>query len=156
MNIKKRKNTKFIVLHTAAFDGEFNAEICRAWHQARGWQCEGYNFIIGKGGSLETTLRGESGIGAHCLGLNSVSIGICLAGNGDATPWTGRQIDALRGLVQNLRFKYGLTPHQVIGHREVGKINARYATTKTCPGKLIDMDEMRTILNYSQQGLAIL
>ena len=146
MNIKKRQTTSFIVLHTAAYEGDFDVNICRSWHQKRGWLCEGYNFIILKDGMIQGTLRGEDGIGAHCKGINSISIGICMAGHGDISPWNEKQLNALYALLKKLMQKYGVSREQVIGHREIGKLNAKYATSKSCPGHQISMDRIREML----------
>ena len=151
-----RKATRYIVFHTAAFDtskGPFNVKICDDWHKQRGWSGCGYNFIITAGtfgdldGEVQMSSRGEAGIGAHCRGINSVSIGICIAGNGDVERWTEAQKRSFILLTESLRAKYNVPVENIIGHREIGKVSANYATQKTCPGSLINCDEVRGYFN---------
>ena len=74
--------------------------------------------------------------GAHALGFNDKSIGICLIGVKDFTP---RQMSALRTLVSELCIHYGLTAKNVVGHYETPK-----AGGKTCPN--FDMKAFRASL----------
>ena len=151
-----RKQTSYIVFHTAAFNtskGAFNVNVCDEWHKARGWKGCGYNYIITAGthgdvdGQIQVSMRGEEGIGAHCRGINSVSIGICVAGNGNEEVWTDNQAASFYLLTNNLMKKYGVLAKNVIGHREIGTIFPKYATTKTCPGTMIDCDTVRSLLS---------
>ena len=143
MTIRKRPRTRFIVLHTAAWSGDFDVEVCRAWHTARGWKCEGYNYIVKKDGTIQETLRGKDGVGAHCRGVNSESIGICLAGDGDKETWTDAQVEAVYPLLLALMEEYNVKLFRVIGHREIGEFKHTFSTNKTCPGDAISMWRVR-------------
>ena len=145
-----RERTNYIVLHTAAFGkdkGEFNAEICTSWHVKRHFVTIGYHYVIcnGRGGADGEIQVGrpEDRAGAHVKGINSVSLGICLAGNGDYEKWTEAQKQSLFTLVKDLQSRYNVPTQNVIGHREIGKVNPKYSTRKTCPGRLINMDQVR-------------
>ena len=145
-----REKTKYIVLHSAAFGkdlGEFNAAICTDWHKIRGFSTVGYHYIIcnGKGGADGEIQIGrpEDRVGAHVKGINSISLGLCLAGNGDYEKWTEAQKQSLFTLVKDLQRKYNVPTQNVIGHREIGKVNPKYSTSKSCPGRLINMDQVR-------------
>lgn len=57
----------------------------------------GYHYFIEKNGKV-TQGRADTDEGAHCKGFNTQSIGICLAGNFDATMPSQAQIEALKAL----------------------------------------------------------
>ena len=60
------------------------AEI-RRWHvQGNGWRDIGYHHVIGRGGE-HATGRPETAIGAHVIGHNAGTIGICLIGGHGAS-----------------------------------------------------------------------
>lgn len=151
--MRNRKRTDYIVIHTAAsMDVSVNAAVIDHWHRRRGFECIGYHYVIKMNGEEEVG-RPENAIGAHCLGLNNSSIGICVVGHGDFFRFRDEQYEKLRWRVQDLRKRYwDMRYPEVIGHREVndlitaGKVPARYRTNKTCPGKLINMDALRDYL----------
>jgi N-acetyl-anhydromuramyl-L-alanine amidase AmpD len=106
------------------------AEI-RQWHvRDNGWKDIGYHFIIDRDGKIGRG-RAETVIGAHVVGRNSGTIGICLMGghgssSRDAfeTNFTKEQRWATRWLVQSIASR---TPiKRVTGHNQ-------YAA-KACPG----------------------
>lgn len=97
------------------------------WHQARGWRCCGYHYIVHLDGTVERG-RPISQPGAHCYGHNAHSIGIVYVGGrsntGDTDDTrTESQKSALRKLVWNLCKMYKCGVH---GHREYNK-------NKACP-----------------------
>ena len=131
-----------IILHTAAKRGDTSAEEIKRWHtlpppQGNGWKDIGYHYVVRKDGLLETG-RAEHVDGAHCAasGMNRVSIGICVVGHGDYETWTKAQEHTVRELIVKLCNKYNIPANNIKGHCE-------YDSGKTCPGKLIDMDEVR-------------
>ena len=89
-----------IICHCSASEepNHDNVEIIRAWHIARGWDDIGYHYFIQKDGNLQIG-RWIGKIGAHCLGHNTGSVGICLAGNGAFTEF---QFKTLKKLCLNL------------------------------------------------------
>lgn len=143
-----------IVIHCS--DSVFGsaAEI-RRWHTGQGWRDIGYHFVITNGqirpdfkqpemdGCIEVGryLNGDgviSGdeVGAHALGYNGKSVGICLIGVAAFTP---AQMGALLELTSALCKRYGLKASAVIGHYETAQ-----AGGKTCPN--IDMQAFRALL----------
>ena len=118
------------------------------WHKARGWSGIGYHYLIRKSGHVSKG-RSLPDVGAHCLGLNEKSIGICVAGHGDQEYWTLSQAASLVNLCKHFCQEYKIPTENVIGHCEVnnlaksGLIAMNYITDKTCPGKLIDMGQLR-------------
>ena len=98
------------------------------WHRARKFRCIGYHYVIYRDGSIHTGRPLEE-VGAHCVGHNKHSIGICYIGGmtadmkKDKDTRTPEQKKALIALLKELKAKY---PNASIhGHRE-------YAN-KACP-----------------------
>ena len=124
-----RKITKIIVHCTATPEGRaVSVAQVDAWHKERGFRCIGYHYLVGLDGTV-TAGRPEQEMGAHCLGHNYESIGVCYVGGlGRVTgepkdTRTPAQRSALRRLVEQLRDRYpGTTVH---GHREFA--------AKACP-----------------------
>ena len=99
----------------------------RRWHRARGFTDIGYHYVIALDGSVHVG-RPLSVAGAHCLGHNAHSIGVCYVGGLDAAGQpadtrTEQQRRVLRKLVRGLRQRYpAATVH---GHNEFAR--------KACP-----------------------
>lgn len=116
-----RKINKIIIHCSATKAGQhFTVEDIDRWHKARGFAKIGYHHVIYLDGSVHAG-RSESLLGAHCLGHNSTSIGICYIGgldhNGQPhdTP-TPEQKTALTKLVDELKIRY--PEAKVYGHYE--------------------------------------
>lgn len=108
-----------------------NIETIREWHLARGWNDVGYHFFIRKDGAIEKG-RDVSIVGAHCIGHNHDSIGICLSGEKE---FTLDQYIALGALIQIINIEYGAL--EVYPHNHFNK-------DKTCPNfhsRLFDREE---------------
>lgn len=124
-----RKITKIIVHCTATPEGRaVSVAQVDAWHKERGFRCIGYHYLVGLDGTV-TAGRPEQEMGAHCLGHNYESIGVCYVGGLDRVTGepkdtrTPAQRSALRRLVEQLRDRHpGATVH---GHREFA--------AKACP-----------------------
>jgi hypothetical protein len=87
---------KAIVLHVSASDFGDAATITD-WHRERGWKTVGYHRVILNGFRRRGTYnpevdglvengRSENVVGAHCLGMNGIALGICCIGNPGWTP----------------------------------------------------------------------
>lgn len=113
-----------IIIHCSATptDMDIGAEEIRGWHLARGWKDIGYHYVIRRDGTLEEGRPLEEH-GAHTLGFNIGSIGICLVGGEDRFDFTLDQMDVLVDLVEELEEKFpDATVH---GHNEF--------SSKACP-----------------------
>lgn len=78
-----RKINKIIIHCSATPEGrEITVEDITLWHKKRGFKTIGYHYIIYLDGSIHIG-RPEEEIGAHCVGQNSNSIGICYIGGMD-------------------------------------------------------------------------
>lgn len=142
----------YIILHTAASRSPAPPETVDAWHRDRGFSRHrgrpgrlrhiGYHYYIERDGTV-TRCREEDETGAHCRhgSMNSQSLGICLEGHGDVQPWTAFQWTALQRVLTDIYTRHPLIAvggsSRLIGHREVAGV------AKTCPGTMIDMDEVR-------------
>lgn len=147
------REIKYLVIHTAADsrkDGcnDTTAQEIRNWHRKQGYKDIGYHYVVRRSGEIEAG-RPLSKAGAHARGVNHNSIGICLSGHGDLCPPTNEQWQALVRLTQKLASKYKIPAERIIGHREVNKLveqgilSKQYRTTKSCPGRLVNMDKLR-------------
>lgn len=125
-----RRINKLIVHCSATPEGrDIKTETILGWHvNDNHWSDIGYHYVIELDGSVHTG-RPESVIGAHCLGQNANSIGICYVGgltkDGKAPKdtRTDAQKQALIELLKSLKEKY---PNATIhGHREFA--------AKACP-----------------------
>jgi N-acetyl-anhydromuramyl-L-alanine amidase AmpD len=93
-----------------------------------------YHYVIQPGGKVDSG-RPPERIGAHCLGENNCSIGICLVGR---RKFTQAQFASLRGLIQAVARRYSMEPTAIYCHREFASAKAQ---GKTCPN--IDPEELR-------------
>lgn len=118
-----------IILHCSATRAgrNFTVEDIASWHRQRGFTTIGYHFVIYLDGTVHKG-RDINVIGAHTVGQNAYSIGICYIGGLDASgkpadTRTPAQKEAMRKLVNSLKEKYpGATVH---GHNEFAN--------KACP-----------------------
>ncbi len=142
----------WIVVHTAAaYDAarkrvvHQSVDDIRRYHQQHnGWRDIGYHWVIEEDGKLGPG-RPESEPGAHVGGFNAHTIGVCVTGHGDFAPFTPLQTAALVRLCARLCSEHTLVGLRVIGHREAPAHGAP-ATSKTCPGLLVDMNEIRRLV----------
>lgn len=86
----------------------------------------GYHYYIEKDGSLHQG-RLDTDEGAHTVGYNQKSIGICLAGNFDLTLPTEAQVATLKALLKAKTAQFNIPSTKVVPHRTFAK--------KTCYGQ---------------------
>lgn len=117
-----RKITEIIIHCSATPAGRhFTVQDLDRWHRARGFNSIGYHYVIYLDGSVHPG-RPIQEPGAHCIGHNAHSIGVCYIGGLDADTFeaadtrTSEQRTALRELLAKLQEQYpGATVH---GHNE--------------------------------------
>lgn len=134
-----------IVIHTVGVAGDTTVAAIRKYHvEHNGWRDVGYHRFVRKSGLIEVG-RPLFTTGAHLQGAND-TLGICVAGDGDREPWTTEQTKAVLDLCVEWCRHFGWGADVVIGHREgPGRFGAA-PTTKTCPGRLVDMDQIRALV----------
>ena len=78
---KQRNSPVAIIIHCSAtpVDKDFTIEQIRQMHLKRGFTDIGYHIYIRKDGTICMGRKFEQ-VGAHCLGWNDRSIGICYEG----------------------------------------------------------------------------
>ena len=124
-----RRNISEIIIHCSATKAGrgFHADDIRRWHLQRGFADIGYHFVIALDGTVEPG-RPLDMTGAHCIGHNRRSIGICYVGGLDAAghPADTRTPAQRRALAELLARLRPLYPEATVhGHREFA--------AKACP-----------------------
>ena len=113
------------------------ANIMESYHLSKGWEGLGYHYVIHKNGDIWKG-RPEHYHAAHTVGYNNKSIGICLAGNFDATLPTKEQEKSLTTLLKELQTKYNIPSDKIVPHRKFA--------TKSCFGNKLKDDWARNLL----------
>jgi N-acetylmuramoyl-L-alanine amidase len=97
-----------------------------SYHKSLGWGKIGYHYFIEKNGKI-TQGRQDYEIGAHTIGENSSSLGVCLAGNFDRSMPTAQQENTLKDLLRRKVEEFNISTSAIVPHRTYAK--------KTCYGK---------------------
>ena len=128
---------KFIILHHSATEDSrtFSWNAIRQYHLNKGYSAIGYHYGIELVGNRYEILIGRlpTEAGAHCRGMNRVSIGICFIGNFDLEEPPPEQLIVGRGLVRYLMQIFNIDKDHIKGHRDF--------SSKTCPGKCFPLGE---------------
>lgn len=158
-----RRRINRLVIHWSDSGQSTTVEDIRRWHTAKGWRDIGYHRVIlhplsaeyipiGKtkrptawwelvktGRSLNNDLFLDGNeVGAHCLGYNSTSVGICVISK-PGQPLHPLQREALIQTIKTLLARFQLPVSALYGHREL------YPTA--CPG-----DEIFQIITRIREG----
>lgn len=120
--LSNRTKTDMVVIHHTGnqTDDDLSAEEINASHQAQGWTCIGYHYVIRKDGTIEEG-RPHWTVAAHAYGFNSHTIGIHVCGNFELGEPTQAQIESLAMLLANVCDDYGLPidKDHVVAHRDL-------------------------------------
>ncbi|WP_329904207.1 N-acetylmuramoyl-L-alanine amidase [Porphyromonas pogonae] len=119
----KKQDVRYIIIHCSATrcNMTYTAFQLDQDHRMRGFKMAGYHFYIRRDGEIES-MRPTNHIGAHTLGYNSQSIGICYEG-GLST--TGKAADTRtdaqkRAIIRLLRVLRADYPYATVcGHRDL-------------------------------------
>lgn len=124
-----RKINKIIVHCSATPEGRSHSlDDFRKWHvDGNGWKDVGYHFIVDTDGSIYAA-RPLNQIGAHTIGHNADSIGVCYVGGVDADmkpkdTRTAEQKESLDKLLTYLAYSFNAP---ISGHND-------YTNAKACP-----------------------
>lgn len=111
-----------VIIHCSATKAgmDFGVADIDRWHRARGMNGIGYHYVVRLDGTVEKGREVEVA-GAHCLGWNERSIGICYIGglNANGIPddtRTDEQKKSMKRLVEELKLRYRIVT--VMGHRD--------------------------------------
>lgn len=117
-----RKITEIIVHCSDTVEGtHWTVDDLRKWHKDRGWLDIGYHYVVYLDGSIHRG-RNEEVVGAHCVGHNAHSIGVCYIGGKEAGTFrakdtrTPAQKEALLRLLIDLVCRY--PDAEIYGHRD--------------------------------------
>lgn len=122
-NFTRRSKTDEVILHHAEASSATVWDI-NAWHLSNGWVGIGYHYYIRKDGSVYRG-RPEWALGAHAVGHNDRSIGICCEGAYMTETMPATQLAALRALLLDIMGRYGKLT--LLRHKDVNSTD--------CPGK---------------------
>ena len=144
--MNKREKVEYLIIHHTERNNDFPFFIKLRHKYLRKWDDIGYHYLIGntrpftRNGKIYTG-RNEEYEGAHTQGHNKNSLGICLIGNFDKNQPSEKQLQALYKLIKEKMQQYNIPPENIKGHNEFSGVK------KSCPGKTINMDEIRKIIS---------
>jgi GT2 family glycosyltransferase len=118
----------WIVIHHSATDELCSVTKIRQAHLDRGWDDIGYHWLIDQQGFLHKG-RPDHIPGAHVLGFNERSLGICVIGNFDLSAISDAAFETLGNFLCILCVKYAIPVENIIGHND-----APNASSTDCPG----------------------
>ncbi len=141
-----KNKLKFIVLHHSwTKDGKFkDATAIRKYHmKTNGWDDIGYHYLIENVKGCIRVIKGrmEMTPGAHAIGFNRKSIGICVVGNYDkhGLPKDKRKV-LVDLLIHLCKFEL-IIPENIIGHWQTYEMRS-VKVKKTCPGLKFPLKEI--------------
>lgn len=123
---------KYIVIHHSATSPYATFDEIDKAHRKRGFDAIGYHYLVDAGGAILPG-RPENIEGAHAMGLNSQSIGVCCIGNFQNSEVPEIQFSALCRLVLDLTMRYHLDLGAIVSHGELSSWIPE-ATKTLCPG----------------------
>ena len=143
------KVNKIIVHHSYSKDHATLRDFdeIKRWHTNKGWRDIGYHYVIEKVNGVYGVIKGrpENMAGAHTLGHNHDSIGICLVGNFMVDNVPSDMLDVLVDLIKDIRKRHG--DIFAGGH---GDFNAT-----SCPGDKFPMAKLQEMLKGDSISKAI-
>lgn len=128
----QRNSTSQIILHHADAI-TCTVEDIHRWHLNNGWTGIGYHYFVRKDGSIYRG-RPENVVGAHAIGANTNSIGICAEGRYNVETMPEAQKNAIKELIADIKSRYGNLA--IKGHKEV--------SNTSCPGKNYPLEELKS------------
>lgn len=141
---------KFIIIHhSLTKDGLLaDVEAIRKYHMDKGWTDVGYHYILEYVRDSRNArvyigrMRQENG--AHTIGFNTKSIGICVVGNFDKKTLSPKEYKykVLVRLILRIMQGFDIPVKNVIGHRETYKLRHK-RVEKTCPGSQFNLKLLR-------------
>ena len=147
-----------IVHHSAATAPTPQFDAINDWHKARGFPLSelgfyvGYHYVIEQNGQLRTA-RFEHEIGAHTIGQNDKSIGICLVGNFDKTEPTAQQVATLGDMLTSLCLRYRLDEDNIHPHRAYKATSCYGAKLRNYWAAFVYLEHEITRLRLRQDNL---
>jgi N-acetyl-anhydromuramyl-L-alanine amidase AmpD len=148
---KKINKPEWIIIHhTATARDKTTFAAINRYHRDRWWFKSslgfyiGYHYFINGEGKLFQG-RADTDIGAHTIGKNNKSIGICLAGNFDIESPSRTQVLTLVQLLKEKMRQYNIPPEKIVPHRKFAKTN--------CYGKILADDWAQNLVKPTENNL---
>ena len=138
-NYSPMKTIEGIVLHRSGVKVLQSVEIIHNYHKNKGWAGIGYHFYVRKDGSVYRG-RPENMAGAHCPGVNSISLGICAEGDFEQEIMNDVQKNAIVELIKDIKLRYNIK--WIKGHREI--------LSTDCPGANYPLQEIIDLANNNE------
>ena len=120
LTVPKYTPDKIIIHHGA---GKLNFDEVNNYHKQK-WGFKsylgyyiGYQYFIERDGKIYQG-RDDGEEGAHTIGQNKTSIGICLQGNGEEYNFTDFKYSSLKNLVKEKCQQYNIDKEEIYGHRD--------------------------------------
>ncbi len=140
----------YIIIHHTERNNDFPFFVKFRHKYLRGWEDIGYHYLIGnnhlftKDGNLYVG-REEKFEGAHVIGYNKDSLGICLIGNFDKKAPTKKQFETLFSFLKEKLKKYNLSAENICGHNEF------LGVEKSCPRNFVNMNYIRAVASGGEE-----
>ena len=138
-NYSLMKTIEGIVLHHSGVKVLQSVETIHNYHKNKGWAGIGYHFYVRKDGSVYRG-RPENMAGAHCPGVNSISLGICAEGDFEQEIMNDVQKNAIVELIKYIKLRYNIK--WIKGHREI--------LSTDCPGANYPLQEIIDLANNNE------
>lgn len=122
--MEKIDEVRYIIVHHTERNNDFPEFIRWRHKHLRGWEDIGYHYLIGNprpfsiDGKIYTG-RSEKLEGAHALGYNKNSLGVCLIGNFDKNFPSKKQFASLFSILEEKMEEYNIPLENIRGHREL-------------------------------------
>lgn len=146
------KITDIVLHHSASRDRTIALDWdgIRKYHTVeKRWSDIGYHYGIERIAGCYEVLVGRfmNRVGAHCveMGMNRKSLGVCVVGDFDCREPQIGLLEFTAGFVASLCEVFDVTVAKVHGH---GEVSPTYldGTARTCPGKLFDIEKLRSMV----------
>ncbi len=140
--MRQRSKTHRVIFHHSLSRDVAAATITK-WHKARGFECIGYHFVVRYNGDVEHG-RDQAMMGAHAMGRNVDSIGVCITGDFSKTPPSEAQLVAAAKLYAELCETYG-ERLAIEYHRPAEHASA-------CPGRQMERAKFEALCRAQLRG----
>jgi len=133
-----------MIHHSLTKDGQVvDTEAIWRYHVLeKAWDTIGYHYLLEAVGKNDfpAIIVGRSLLmeGAHCVGMNTKAIGVCVVGNYDEIPPEEYKLIKLVSFLKDLMKMFGIEPKNIVAHRDYAE--------KSCPGKRFNMKALRARL----------
>lgn len=154
------RQVDWLVVHTCgAFDWVHrkvvhqSVEVVRRYHiDVKGWHDIGYHKYIEHDGTCRLG-RLPQEVGAGVEGFNDHTLHICCSGDGDHEPFNLAQLQSLTYELAAWARQFHLAFDRAIGHRET-QLHGGPVVYKDCPGRFVDLSQIRDRLRAELAGVA--